>query len=91
MTTEFTPAVERAAEILIHEAETTGLITDDVRRGLDAALDVEIMTLAIADDLYAQDASALLDRRPGEAYFEQAQRIGQWAAEVIRASILGES
>lgn len=35
---EFTPAVERAAELLIREAETTGLIRDDVRNGLAVAL-----------------------------------------------------
>lgn len=34
----FTPSVERAAELLIHEAETTGLIRDDVRNGLAVAL-----------------------------------------------------
>jgi hypothetical protein len=43
--TEFTPAVQRAAELLIREAETTGLITADVRNGLAAALDVEEMAL----------------------------------------------
>lgn len=40
-TETFTPAVERAAELLIHEAETTGLIREDVRNGLAAALPTE--------------------------------------------------
>lgn len=39
----FSPSVERAAELLIHEAETTGLIRDDVRNALAVALDVEEM------------------------------------------------
>lgn len=90
MSTEtYTPAVQRAADLLIHEAETTGLITEDVRNGLAAALDVEEMARAVADDLYGQDVHTLVMRRPGESYRGQAERIGQWAAETVHAAILG--
>lgn len=51
MSETFTPAVERAAELLIHEAETTGLIREDVRNGLAAALDVTEMALALMPTL----------------------------------------
>jgi hypothetical protein len=80
MSAEFTPAVERAAELLIREAETTGLITDDVRNGLAAALDVdemeEVMRAAI-------DAWATRDIHPGETL------VGFLAAS-LRTAVLGD-
>lgn len=87
---EVTAAVRRAADVLF-AAEVAGLILDDVRAGLAAAFDVEAMARFIADDLYVQNVATLMMRRPGESHRDQAERIGQWAAEIIGAAIVGEN
>lgn len=86
-TPTYSPAVERAAELLIREAESTGLITADVRNGLAAALDVEEMARAADPNAFRQfdpAAHASIQRsfmaRRGTA-LEHARK--------IRAAILG--
>lgn len=84
MTTKYSPAVERAAELLIREAETTGLITDDVRNGLATALDVDEMGRAMYNGMY--DAAlwpAWSDLQPHE------REVWLKHARNIRAAILG--
>lgn len=85
---DVTAAVQRAADVLF-AAEVAGLILDDIRAGLAAALDVEAVGRAIADDLYVQNVTTLMMRRPGESHRDQAERIGQWAAEIVLASVVG--
>lgn len=80
----FSPAVERAAELLIREAETTGLIRDDVRNGLAVALDVDEMARAAYNAMF--DAS----RWPSWSRLEPHERI-VWIqhAKAMRDAILG--
>lgn len=97
---EVTTAVERAGRaIWEHDnGHTTwpprdpleiGPSEDAARAALAAALDVGSISRAIADNLYGQDVRTLVMRRPGESYRAQAERIGQWAAESVLASVLG--
>lgn len=89
MSTETTPAIERAVEALRDRSDAYDpdeLVATAVVR---AALDLEAIARSIADDLYGQDVHTLVMRRPGESYRDQAERIGQWAAEIVLASVLG--
>lgn len=80
-TETFTPAVERAAELLIHEAETTGLIREDVRNGLAAALDVEEIA-----PILRQVATG----NGGWTYLtERTKRKWREAAQEFRTALLG--
>jgi hypothetical protein len=83
MSDETTPATERAAAVLF-AAEATGLITDDVRAALAAALDVDEMARA----MYAAEFSA--GGWPSWSLLEPHQQV-VWLqhARAIRASILG--
>lgn len=92
---EVTPAVRRAAEAYDKRTRHFDLraypelVTEGIRDAVAAALDVEVMALSVADNLYGQNAHTLMARRPGESHRDQADRIGQWAAETVRAAILG--
>lgn len=87
MSETFTPAVERAAELLIHEAETTGLIRDDVRNGLGAALDVEEMALEM---LKHQRIAPYSERQCMCGVTVSSKETGaEHVASALRASILG--
>lgn len=77
----FTPAVERAAELLIHEAETTGLIREDVRNGLAAALDVEEMARTIHD----HECGCAYDGEHTDADIERRDAL----ATAVRTALLG--
>jgi hypothetical protein len=83
MSAEITPAVERAAAVLF-AAEATGLITDDVRAAIAAALNVEEMARA----MYAAEFSA--GGWPSWSLLEPHQQV-VWLqhARAVRASILG--
>lgn len=89
MSNETTPAIERAGEAIFGHDDSGEDLVEDVRRGLTAALDIEVMARSVADDLYGQDVRTLVMRRPGETYRDQAERIGQWAAEIVRTALLG--
>lgn len=101
--TTYTRAVERAAELLIHEAETTGLITDDVKRGLDIALDVEEMTetlareqwnrlsLVAAGEMPTWEATGASLGRFGDVERQSFRDRVRPFADAIRRSILGEA
>lgn len=56
---------------------------------LCATLAVDEIARSVADELAGRDVHTLVMRRPGESHREQADRIGQWAAEIIVASVLG--
>jgi len=86
-TPEMTAAVDRAAKAW---SAIPGYPTPHrAKAALAAALDVEEMARSVADDLYGQDVHTLVMRRPGESHRDQADRIGQWVAETVLASVLG--
>lgn len=65
------------------------LVTEGIQDALAAALEARRIGRAVADDLYCQNITTLMMRRPGESPRDQADRIGQWAAEIVFASVLG--
>lgn len=94
MSAEVTPAVRRAAEWLLvtEHGEHADLYQPDhgqARAVVAAALDGEEVARAVADNLYGQDVHTLVMRRPGETHRDQAERIGRWAAETVRAAVVG--
>jgi pyruvate/2-oxoglutarate dehydrogenase complex dihydrolipoamide acyltransferase (E2) component len=84
----FSPAVRRLADELERQEHAVELYDVIAHGGLDKALDVEEMARSVSDDLYGQNAYGLLSRRPGESHRDRTDRIGQWAAETVRAAIL---
>lgn len=80
-TETYSPAVERAAELLI-QAETTGLIHDDARDALAAALDVEEMARVIFKSRWPR-----LDYDKGVSTGHQQSALRD--ATALRAAILG--
>lgn len=84
----FSPAVRRLADELERQEHAVELYDVIAHGGLDKALDVEEMARSVSDDLYGQNAYGLLARRPGESHRDRTDRIGQWAAETVRAAIL---
>jgi hypothetical protein len=105
MSGDTTPAVERAADLLIHEADTTGLITDDVRNGLAAALDVDEITETLARTQWNMlplvvrgempewdDEESEVPRGVARTFERQHfRRLARPFAEAVRAALLGDS
>jgi hypothetical protein len=103
---EVTPAVRRAADVLF-AAEVAGLILDDVRAGLIAALDVDEIARALArvawkqriesglihDDPWDVDLDTLTPeaRRQHCRLQSHLVRLAQPHAEAIVAAIVGAS
>ncbi len=90
MTTEITPAIDSAADV-VRQHWGPFQAPEMAAEVVSAAVDVERIGRHIADDLYTRDSRQILDKRPDETYRDHADRVGRWAAETARASILGES
>lgn len=98
-----TPAVERAAEYLIAEADGACLITDDVRHGLDLALDVVEITealareqwntlpLVVSGEMFQWDDERLSTPFPLDSERNHFRARCRPFAEAVRRTILGES
>ena len=84
---EVTAAVERAAKAW---SAIPGYPTPHrAKAALAAALKVEEIARSVADDLDGQNITTLMMRRPGESHRDQAERVGQWAAQAVLDSVLG--
>lgn len=97
-THKITPAVRRTAEAVWEQRgagpssrDAIPAFYDEAAGYVTAALDGEEIARSVADNLYGQDVHTLVMRRPGESHRDQAERIGQWAAEIVLAAIVGEN